>query len=116
MTLKLINIENAGDLNNERVVLQADIDTNIGRYVLLRARTAPDNKVYSGPIPSAFWFDTITVKASAFVVLYSKGGLRSQKAGDNGIESHFFYWALTSPAWTPAFKPVLIQAINWEWK
>ena len=44
MTLKLINIENAGDLNNERVVLQADIDTNIGRYVLLRARTAPDRQ------------------------------------------------------------------------
>jgi hypothetical protein len=116
MTLQLFNIESAGDLNNERVVLRATADTNIGRYIVLRARTSPENKVYSGPIPSAFWFDTITVKASAFVVLYSKQGLRSEKAGDNGVVSHFFYWGLDTPAWTPQFKPVVIQAINWEWK
>ena len=114
MTLKLINIENPGDLFNERVVLRAIADTNIGMYILLRARAAPDNKVYSGQISSAFWFDTITVKASSFVVLNSKVGVRSQKT-DNGVEAHFFYWGLTSPAWTPEFKPAIIQAMTWEW-
>jgi hypothetical protein len=116
MTLKLINIENAGDLNNERVVLQTTIDTNIGMYILLRARKSPDDRVHSGPIPSAYWFETIMVKASGFVVLYSKAGPRSQKADEKGVVSHFFYWGFTSPAWTPEFKPVIVQAINWEWK
>jgi hypothetical protein len=106
MTLKLVNIEHPGDLDNERVVLQATADTNIGIYILMRARATPDNKVYSGPISSAYWFDTITVKASGFVVLYSKLGLRSQKTGYNGVESHFFYWGFTSPVWTPEFKAV----------
>jgi hypothetical protein len=115
MTLKLINIENAGNLNDERVVLRASADVNIGKYILLRARTSPDNRVYSGPIPSAYWFETITIKASAFVVLYTKSGVRSQKA-ENGIDSHFFYWGSASPIWTPAFRPTLIQAMNWEWK
>jgi hypothetical protein len=114
MTLKLVNIENPGDLLNERVVLRAITDTNIGMYILLRARAAPDNKVYSGQIASAFWFDTITVKESSFVVLYSKDGVRSQKT-DNGIEAHFFYWGLKSPAWTHEFKPAIIQAMTWEW-
>ena len=116
MSLKLVGVENPGDLDNERVVLRALADVNIGKYILLRARTSPDNKVFSGAIPAAYWFETITIRMNDFVVLYSKVGTRSQKVGNDGITSYFFYWGFTSPAWTPEFKPTVIQAATWEWK
>jgi len=122
MSLKFLHVEGADDFENERMVFQAGggvvgkTDVAIGKYIVLRARRTPDDKVYSGPVASAYWFETIFVKSGDLVVLYSKDGIRGQKLGDDGVTSHFFYWGLKTLAWTPEFKPAIILALTWEWE
>jgi hypothetical protein len=116
MSLKLIGVEKAGDLENERIALRAMAAVaDIGKYVVLRARKSPDGRVFSGPIPDAYWFDSIPVKIGDWVVLYTKSGARSQKTTPDGNTSHFFYWGQNSPLWAPEFKPAVVLAIGWEW-
>jgi hypothetical protein len=115
MTLKLQGVEGAGDLENERVTLRAVSNVNVGAYIVLRAKKSPDGKVFSGAIPHAYWFDTFSIKAGDWLVLYSKSGQKSQKITDMNITSYFFYWGQPSPLWTPDFKPAVIFATGWEW-
>ena len=115
MVLKLVNVESSGILESERVVLRAPIDLSAGKYLILRARKSPDDKVFSGAIPQAFWFDTIPVNARDLLVLYTKFGQRSSKVADDGITSHFFYWGLPSAIWDMEHKPTVIWAAGWNW-
>jgi len=116
MTLKLSHIENAGNLETERVVFQAKSDLSLGKYLVLQGKKSPDGGVYSGIIPAAFWFITMDVKRDDIIVLYSKSGVQSQKqAVSEGSTSYFFYWGLSSAVWTAEFKPVAVLAATWEW-
>ncbi|NOG72668.1 hypothetical protein [Roseicella sp. DB1501] len=115
MTLKIVGVEAAGDLESERVVLRAVADVAIGKYILLCTRRSPDGKVYSGPVNHAYWFETIPVKAGDYVVLYSKDGQRSEKRSENTGSSYFFYWRQKSSIWSSDFKPTLMLASTWEW-
>jgi hypothetical protein len=115
MSLKLVGVEDAGDLDSERVVLRADAATGIGRCILLHAKRSPEGKVFSGPVPGAYWFATMSVRAGDLVVLYTKRGQRSQKPQDDGATSHFFYWGLPAPIWGPDYKPALVSAAGWTW-
>lgn len=115
MVLKLVSVENGGTLDSERVVLRAPIDLSAGKYLILRARKSPDDKVFSGAIPGAYWFETIPIKARDLVVLYTKVGQRSSKVAEDGITSHFFYWSLSSAIWDMEHKPAVIWASGWHW-
>ena len=116
VTLKLLRIENAGILEEEKIVLQAITDTKLGNYIVLQSKKSPDGKVFSGVVPSAFWFTTMDVKQGDFIVLYTKVGVRSQKQGsENEPSSYFFYWDLEQPIWASDFKPTSVLASTWEW-
>lgn len=116
MSLKLLRVESAGNLDDEKVVFQAIADAKLGNYIVLQSKKSPDGKVFSGAIPSAFWFTTMDIKRGDFVVLYTKVGARSQKQGsENEPSSYFFYWDLKEPIWASDFKPTSVLASTWEW-
>ncbi len=116
MTLKVVHVEGAGNLESERVVLRATANSGIGKYLVLKTKKSPDGKVFSGSIPAAYWFETINVQQGDFVILYSKAGQRSQKPIiEDGTTSYFFYWGLTEAIWASEFKPTAITAATWEW-
>jgi hypothetical protein len=115
MNLELVRIDSAGDLERERVVLRATVDTDVGEYAVFRCEQAemPDD-VYVGPIPNAYWFPARKLKANDWVVLYSKAGALSEKRGEGrSASSYFFYWNSDSTLWLAQMVPVLVETSNW---
>ncbi len=119
MSLELVNIEAAGDLASERIVLRANNSTpqtEIGWYAVFRCWTATKEgmqAVLAGPVPNVYWFASKKVKPGDWVVLYSKAGTLSEKVGQAGVTSHFYYWGMRSPLWIPGFTPALVETPNW---
>jgi len=114
MNLELVRIENAGDLERERVVLRATAETDAGWYAVFRCHQSPPNSVFAGSVPNAYWFPSRKLNPKDWVVLYSKRGSLSEKKGDGGAaSSYFFYWNENVPLWVPAMIPVLVETPNW---
>lgn len=114
MALRIEGIRQPGDLSRERIVLRADSDTDIGRYLILSAR-ASNGKTLAGRIPNCYWFPDREIKAGDFVVLYSKAGTRNVKENDSGNASYFFYWGLDETLWDDdALSPVLMRVAIWR--
>ena len=113
MKIEISSVADAGTLNKERVVMKATGADDIGDYAIFNCVTQED-RVASGDVPYAYWFMDMEVNAGDFVVLYTKAGTRSEKKNQNGTVSHFFYWGLEQPLWTPGKTPVLVHASEWD--
>ena len=114
MNLDITQIIAASELENERVVLQASADKNIGRALLLKARKTNDGGVSGGRIDSAYWIPDKQVKAKDLVVIYTKSGTKSEKQNPDGTTSHFFYWGFSAPAWSAQTVPVIVDTGTWK--
>lgn len=114
MTIELSSIAGRKDLTRERLILKVTSDDDIGFYAIFRSAVFDEPKVSSGPIPFVYWFTNKSVKAGDYVVLYTKGGTRSEKKSENEQTSHFFYWGLEKPIWTDGYMPVLVETPNWS--
>jgi hypothetical protein len=114
MSVEFINIENAGDLARERLVLRARGETEIGHYAVFRCRVAPEGRAYAGAIPNAYWFANRIVKSEDWIVLYTKNGTNSEKKVDDGPSSYFYYWRIVEPIWTPGYMPVIVETPTWH--
>ena len=114
MNLEVRGIENAQDLESERLVLKAKVDLDVGRYVVLRVRTVDERLVAGGNVEAAYWIPDKKVKAGDFIVIYSKSGSSSEKLSTDGkTASHFFYWGASQPRWTPGTAAAIIEAATW---
>ena len=78
MNVELRSIENAGDLERERVVLRAPGDDDIGNYAIFRCYVTKE-KVAAGPIAAGYWFPDRKLKKGDFVVVYSKAGANERE-------------------------------------
>ena len=114
MTLELRRIADRGDPQRERVVLRATADVQIGNYATFRCRVGVEGDPLSGPVLDAYWFESRRVKLGDFVILYSKAGVKSQKKGERGSTSYFYYWNAKAPLWTVGTVPVLVDTPTWE--
>ena len=115
MSLEIYNIENAGEIDRERIIFKVrGGETQIGHYAIFRCRTSPDNRPYSDPVPNAFWFVNKIVKSDDWVVLYTKSGTSSEKKNENDPSSYFYYWRLSTPIWVAGFMPVLVETPTWR--
>jgi hypothetical protein len=113
MNLSISKVRFPGDLERERVVIEASKDAEVGRYLILRSRS--DGKTYfGGKIQASYWFPDDEIKAGDLVVLYTKKGKRSTKSNNDGTTSHFFYWGLQTPVWGPETAAVLVRTADWE--
>ena len=117
MDMKFSSIANPGDIANERLVMKALADMDVGQYVLLAA-VPSDGGPLSGDV-NAYWFPDQDVKAGDFVVLYTKqGGARKQKELSGGHTAWFFYWGKAAAIWGPEERkqPVLVESADWDVK
>jgi hypothetical protein len=115
MNLELRGVENAGDIDRERIVLRANADLDIGKYAIFKCRNTSTG-VASGPVPRAYWFADRKIKTGDFVVLYTKEGSTSEKAGEQGTTSYFYYWGLREPQWDDRHTAALINTSNWQFR
>ena len=114
MTLRITKIEDAGDLDRERLVLRASDDVDIGDFIVLIARATGEEKVRSGDIARAYWFEDKRIKKGDLVVLYSKSGTRREKENASGTTSHFYYWGRETACWNERVRVVLAHAPSWQ--
>jgi len=97
MNLKILSVKDQGDLENERVVLQALADCDIGKYIVFD--TTYDGDMISNELRHSYWFPDKDVKKGDKVVLYTKKGKDKEKSFEQGFKSHFFYWGLERTVW-----------------
>lgn len=113
MSLAFSSIADAGNFNDERIVLKASAVFDLTHYAIFACNSTSDGKVAGGHIPYAFWFWSKTVNPGDFVVVYSKSGSTSEKKNTDGTKSHFFYWGLSNAIWTAGRTPVVVDTPNW---
>lgn len=90
MKLSIAYIKSAGDIENERVVLKAIEDCDIGGYFTFFSHYT-DNGSVSTSVVAPFWFMDATVKKGDTIVIYTKSGKRASKQNNDGTNSYFFY-------------------------
>jgi hypothetical protein len=114
MKLEVKSTQGAGDLNQERVVLQATENLDIGLHMVLGARRGKTSRgVLGGSIPHSFWLPDKKISKGDFVVLYTKNGANSEKKNEEGNITHFFYWELTAPIWHDEVVAVVAEIQQW---
>lgn len=115
MKLDPLKVEDRGDIERERLVFRAREDVDVGRYAIFKCENSETKgRVLSANIPAVYWFPDKTIKAGDFVVVYSKAGARSEKKGDNGNMTYFYYWGFESAQWNKNYTPVLLEANTWS--
>lgn len=114
MKLKLRSVAAPGDLEKERLVLDATLDTDVGDYAVLWSGIGSSGGPTSGR-KRAYWFPDVSVKAGDVVVLYTKKGERGKKTLDAGGTAHFFYWGRESPLWDDSHCAVLLLVSEWNY-
>jgi hypothetical protein len=119
MKLSLQSIENAGDIERERVVLVAGANLDLAHFVILACKTVPVGKANRskgavvGGLPAAFWFGERAIKKGDYVILYTKRGRTAEKK-QNSRKSYFYYWDRQETLWNGGIKPVLAQIATWD--
>lgn len=115
MNITIQGVRDAGNLEQERVVLKVSASTDAGKYVLVAGNTANDGMV-SATVRRSYWLPDKPVKANDLIVLYSKDGKTNEKQNKNGTTSHFFYWGLKSSAWeSNDAAAILMRIAEWEY-
>lgn len=99
--LKIIEVKDKGDIENERLVLSVIDDGNTLGYVVMDATFNEDGD-FSNKGRHAFKFKRKSVKKDDLVVLYSRkamGSLEEKRSSGNIFTIHFFFWGRDATIW-----------------
>ncbi|MGD0633220.1 MAG: hypothetical protein ABSA13_02920 [Beijerinckiaceae bacterium] len=107
MEIDIVGLRDIGDLQKERLILQANEDLDVGDFLILAARKK-DEVPLGGRARAAYWMPDHKVKKGDRVILYTKKGARSEKQLNSGTVSYFFYWNLENSVWENSI-PILIE-------
>jgi len=115
MKLEIVEIQNRGVYEEERVILKVLRNTDLSYHFLLHTKyTDGGEKIIINPVLHTKWFASKTLKANDLVVLYSKSGTYSSKVNDDGSTSHFYYWDLPEAIYkTPDDCVVGLELDTW---
>lgn len=98
MHLEILRVRDAGDLENERIVLKANQVCEISWYILLD-NTYDEYGNLSNLWRHVYVFPKIKVKAGDFIWLYSKKGENSSRGNKSNTTTHLLYWGLDETIW-----------------
>lgn len=116
MKLEFSSVRHGGNLNEERLILKAEADIDVGNYVVLQTGMTDEGKPTTR-VYEAFWFPWQSVKTGDLVVIYTKGGTQNKKEIAGGRHAHFFYWNLSAPVWNKSDRAcVVLYAPAWAAK
>lgn len=112
MKLEIKYIKDRGTAE-ERVVLIANEDCDIGKYFVFTSKKIGEKISYTN-LKKPFWFPDKFVKKGDLVILYTKAGSSSFKVNKDGSSSHFYYRGLSSPALMENQFALLVEANTWK--
>lgn len=112
MKLEIRDIKEKGT-DEERLVLAATEDCDIGKYFAFLTKKNAQNIVFTN-IKNPYWFPDKLVKKGDLVILYSKKGTDSSKENKDGSSSHFYYRNLVSPIFIENYFALIVEANTWQ--
>ncbi len=98
MQLQILKVRDAGDLENERIILKANQTCEISWYILFD-NTYDDDGNISNLWRHMYIFPKIEVKAGDFIWLYSKTGENSNRGNNSNTTTYLLYWGLDETIW-----------------
>jgi len=102
MNLRIKEVKDKGDLENERLVLSVSKDDNTLGYVVMDTTFDEEGDV-SNKGRHAYKFPEKEVSAGDLVVLYTRAkpnGRSAEKVAKDGkTKTHFFYWSRETTVW-----------------
>lgn len=102
MGIHIVRVREKGNLDEERLVLRADKDTNTSGLVVMDATFNEEGDV-SNKGRHAYRFPPKEIDKGDFVVLYTRSKPENGKdhsVGDDGkTKTHFFYWDRDATVW-----------------
>jgi hypothetical protein len=112
MNLKITKIHDIGD-GQERLVLEAAADTDLGFYILFRTRLVGSG--VSNRLEESFWFPDKIIKAGDKAVIYTGRGAESANTS-GGATTYFYYWNLEKSLWNDNDSvPLLVSLEGWDY-
>jgi len=116
MKIRITSFADAGNFQQERIVMKAESDLDLGQYAIFCTAVSSDGGATAGR-KTAFWFPDGEVKKDDLVVLYSKKGNSSTKDLSEGRTARFFYWGDDKAMWGGAGNgAVLLRVAEWSKK
>ncbi|MEE9466058.1 MAG: hypothetical protein V3W14_10860 [Candidatus Neomarinimicrobiota bacterium] len=116
MKIKINYVSDAGILKDERLVLEAIGDDDIGSYIIADS-TYTSGTTISNKLRHTYWIPDKQVSKGDIIVIYTKKGQNKSRPNDAGGETHFFYWGLERTVWNMGHDVATIFKIaEWEWK
>lgn len=115
MKIAIRGVVEPGNLEKERLVLRAEVDTDVGRFLVARNAYVAEGSV-SDEIKNAFWLPDQSVEAGNLVVLYTKSGENRIRVNKDESKTHFLYLGLEQPIWSSDDATVLIEIATWQMK
>ena len=112
MKLSIRNIK-FKNTQNERVVLFANEDCEIGLYFLLLTRRSGTDEI-TNEIEFPFWLPNRKVKKGDLVIIYTKEGNKGYKSNEDGSNSYFYYRGIPKPILNDDRIILLVEASAWE--
>ncbi|EHR1282473.1 hypothetical protein KS874_004646 [Vibrio parahaemolyticus] len=116
MKLKIEYVTDHGELKDERIVLRAVEDVNVGEFMIADTTYQGSDSV-SNKLRHTFWVPDKDVDKGDLVVIYTKSGTDSEKENKSGSKTHFFYWGLAKTVWNKnSDAALLIEIRDWAHK
>jgi len=98
MKLAIRYVRDHGVKKDERIILKALDNIDIGSYMLADTTYISDAEV-SNKLRHTFWLPDQEVKKDDLIVIYTKEGRDSVKANKSGSKTYFFYWGINRTVW-----------------
>lgn len=118
MTLSIRAVRDKGIPEKERLVLAADAQEDIGKYVLFNTTYEDDDSV-SSEVRHSFWLPDYKVNAGDLVVVYTKESTvrTKEKINDDKTKTVFIYWGVGGTVWDAGRDcAVLLKIDEWSFK
>lgn len=113
MSLKIIDVKDAGVLEKERVRIKVTADCNLNDYMVMDC-TYDDAGQSSNKHRHVYFFPEKAVKKDEYVILYTCEG--EDKTGawskQDKTATHRFYWGLETTVWNGNGDEALILEYN----
>ncbi|OLU22492.1 hypothetical protein BVH03_25040 [Pseudomonas sp. PA15(2017)] len=113
MRIKVRSVQDAGNLEKERVVIYALEDGQIGSQIL--ASTQRHGAGVSNEIYNAYWIPDREIKKDDVVVVYTKSGKNTDRKNKDETRSYFFYMGLDKPTYVNDKVAAVVFSID-KWK
>lgn len=115
MKLKIVSIHNQGDYAEEYVLMRAQEDCDVGRYILADTTYTAENRV-SSKLRHTFWIPDKEVKKGDLVSVWTKSGSDTTATNSRDETIHRFYWGLKTAVWNDTGDcAVLFDLSTWEY-